>query len=113
STASDTIISGGRDAMLLIWKKVDASWQHSGEIPAHLYTVKHLSLSPDGLLLASASRDKSFKICDAQTLKLLKVMYQKKMEASHSHSINRLLWLDDSTLLTTGDDKKIIAWRID
>lgn len=108
----NTLVSAGRDATFIIWKKTDHQWISAQSIPAHMYTVNHLSLSPNGQLLASASRDKTFKIWDAQTMKLLKVINRQKVEAAHTHSINRVLWLDDQTLLTTGDDKKIIAWQV-
>lgn len=109
---ASTIVSGGRDATMIVWKKVNQTWSAEQTIPAHMYTINHLCLSPNGKYLASASRDKSFKIWDAHSMKLLKVMDQKKMEAAHSHSVNRVLWLDEETLLTTGDDKRIIAWRL-
>jgi WD40 repeat protein len=74
--------------------------------------VNHLSLSPNKKLLASASRDKTIKIWDAESLELLKVLDRTKYPTSHTHSVNRLLWLNDDTLISTGDDRKVICWKI-
>lgn len=112
SLDKNTFISGGRDASFIVWKKNDDVWTKDISIVAHMYTVNHLSVSPNGKFLASASRDKTFKIWDTESLQLLKVIDHQKVTESHSHSINRLLWLDDETLLTTGDDKRIIAWKV-
>lgn len=106
------IVSSGRDAIFLVWEKEDDKWIEKQKIQAHLYTVNHMTLSPNKELLASGSRDKTIKIWDAQTLELLKVIDYQKYPESHMHSINRLLWLDDETLISTGDDRKIISWSI-
>lgn len=112
SLDENRLITAGRDAVFLIWEKENAQWIHTQTIPAHLYTVNHLSISPDGKLLASASRDKTFKIWDAATLTLLKVMDQSKFSEAHTHSVNRLLWMGNQHLISTGDDKKIFSWQI-
>lgn len=108
-----TLLSGGRDAMLRKWESKELhQWQETQALPAHMYTINHLLLSPDQKILASASRDKSVKIWDAETLQLLKVMDRPKYEAAHTHSVNRLLWLDHETLLSAGDDKRILSWQV-
>jgi WD40 repeat protein len=109
-----TLLSGGRDAMLRKWQQNDnGQWQETLSLAAHLFTINHLCLSSDGSLLASASRDKTVKIWDTATLRLLKVLDRPKFEAAHTHSVNRMLWLDEHILLSAGDDKRIIAWRIE
>lgn len=109
---SQTFVSGGRDAVFHIWKKQSDAWKSTSTIPAHLYTVNHLTLSPDGKILASASRDKSIKLWDAKQLRLHKVIDRSKFPQSHTHSVNRLLWIDHNLFLSTGDDRKIILWKI-
>jgi WD40 repeat protein len=48
-----------------------------------------------------------------ETLELKKVIDLEKM-LGHSHSVNTLLWLEDKQLLVSaGDDKKIMVWRLD
>ncbi|MCO5231167.1 MAG: hypothetical protein M9958_08425 [Chitinophagales bacterium] len=106
------IISAGRDAIFHIWEKKDKQWEHQEMIPAHLYTVNHIIKSPEGKYIASAGRDKTIKIWDTQTMKLLKVLDRDKYTASHSHSVNRLLWMSEHELISAGDDRKIIYWKI-
>jgi WD40 repeat protein len=105
-----TLISGGRDAMIRKWVLNDG-WQEEVSLPAHMFTINHLLLSPNGKYLASAGRDKEVKIWDANTLRLLKVIDRLKYPDAHTHSVNRLLWMDDHTLLSTGDDKRILSWK--
>jgi WD40 repeat protein len=109
---SNRFISAGRDAVFMVWLRENNHWKNTETIPAHLYTVNHLSLSPNKKLLASASRDKTIKIWDAESLELLKVLDRTKYPTSHTHSVNRLLWLNDDTLISTGDDRKVISWKI-
>jgi WD40 repeat protein len=106
------MLSGGRDALLKRWELIDNEWEIKQSIPAHLYTINHLALSPDKKHLASASRDKTIKIWDINTLNLLKVLDLGKFEAAHTHSVNRVLWADEEQLLSAGDDKKILGWII-
>lgn len=113
-TDEHTLLSGGRDAMLRRWQlHENGQWEENYSLAAHLFTINHLCLSPDGRLLATAGRDKTVKIWDSASLKLLKVLDRPKFEAAHTHSVNRLLWLDVHTLISAGDDKRIIAWQVD
>lgn len=105
-------VSAGRDAVFMIWERKNEQWKNTETIQAHLYTVNHLTISPNKKLFASGSRDKTIKIWDAQSLKLLKVLDRDKFPENHSHSVNRLLWLNNNQLISTGDDKKIISWKI-
>jgi WD40 repeat protein len=108
------LLSGGRDAMLKKWTlQAEGNWAKQTEIKAHLYTINHLQLSPNGALLASAGRDKTVKIWNTQNLQLLKVIDRAKFDAAHTHSVNRILWLDNQMLLSTGDDKRILSWSIE
>lgn len=108
----EQIVSGGRDAMMKCWKLKDNQWEIEHTIPAHMFTINHLALSPDKKLLASASRDKTIKIWDAESFKLLKVLDLGKYEAAHTHSVNRVLWANERQLVSAGDDKKILGWII-
>ncbi|MCO5234552.1 MAG: hypothetical protein LC105_13485 [Chitinophagales bacterium] len=112
SIHDNCIISAGRDAVFHIWKKINKQWVHQEMIQAHLYTVNHISKSPDERYLASAGRDKTIKIWDTKSMKLLKVLNKDKYSESHSHSVNRLLWMSETELISTGDDRKIIYWKI-
>ncbi len=103
------LLSGGRDAMLRVWD-IKRDWALHSEQPAHWYTINHLCFSPDGLLFATASRDRTLKIWDAQTFELLKVIDTLRF-GGHTRSVNRLLWLSEG-LLSCGDDRLIICWKI-
>ncbi len=109
------LLTGGRDAHLKewIWNHESTEWLIKQSIPAHNYTLNKIVQSPDKKLIATSSRDKTIKIWDNATLLLLKVINIEKFPKGHSHSINTLLWIDNKTLLSAGDDKKIIAWKID
>ena len=100
------LLSGGRDAMLRVWKTDD--FLPVSEQPAHWFTVNHIVFSPDGALFATASRDKTIKIWDAETFSLLKVLDVIR-DNGHVNSVNRLLWLPDG-LISAGDDRRALIW---
>ena len=107
------LLTGGRDAMLRIWSSslLTPHFSLLQELPAHWFTINHLAFSPDGKWLATASRDKTIKIWDAATLELLKVVDTLRY-GGHTHSVNRLLWLADGTLVSCGDDRAVMWWAI-
>ncbi len=103
------LLSGGRDAQLHIYdleKQIELE-----KIAAHLLHIKDIIYIPKFELLASSSMDKSIKLWDAHTYTLLKVLDKPKYIA-HSSSINKLLMIQDETLLSVSDDKNIIAWKL-
>lgn len=108
------LLTGGRDAMLKQWNwdHETLEWKPDVTIPAHNYTINKISVSPDNSLIATASRDKTVKLWSYEDLKLLKVLDRGKFDAAHTHSVNTLKWLDATTLLSAGDDKRIISWKI-
>ena len=117
------LLSGGRDAHLKKWL-LPAPGEVKGELqssravslqqslPAHTFTINDLAFSPNGQLLATASRDKLVKLWDANSLQLLKVA-EIVRDRGHVNSVNALLWVDDQTLLSAGDDRRILEWKVD
>ncbi len=102
------IISGGKDAYLNFWNSDNFELLLS--IPAHNYAIYSIDFSPSGKYFATASRDKTIKIWDAESLKMLTRINNEKNNG-HIHSVNKILWMKDF-LLTAGDDKKIIGWKV-
>lgn len=105
------LVSGSRDAKLIGWD-VANSYKKSNEVNAHLFAINDIVTNPNGDLLATCSMDKSIKIWDAETLKLLKVI-DRGRHAGHGTSINKLLWTSfNNQLLSCSDDRTISAWEI-
>ncbi len=104
------LLMGGRDAHLRFFT-AGFSKRNFSPIPAHAATINDLAFSPDGQYLATASRDKTVKLWDAATYRLLKVC-EVVRDRGHVNSVNTLLWLDDKTLITAGDDRRILTWEL-
>jgi WD40 repeat protein len=104
------IVSGGRDARLQFFD-LAFSKDLPSPLDAHNSTINDLAFSPNGRYLATASRDKTVKLWDAKTWELLKVC-EVVRDRGHVNSVNTLLWLDDETLITAGDDRRILTWKL-
>jgi len=108
-----TFISAGRDAKLQLQQQDSSSnWEMRTSVAAHLYGIHDIALHPEKPVLASASMDKTVKIWDAESLRLLRVL-DRGRHGGHAHSVNQLCWLADSDLLLScSDDRSILAWNI-
>lgn len=104
------LLSGGRDAQMRLWSK-EILGLAERTVPAHMFTINKLIYSPDKKYFITASRDKSFKIWDAETLDLLKVIERPKF-AAHTHSVNTALWIKQDIIISAGDDKTIKIWQL-
>ena len=79
--------------------------------PAHWFTINAIAFHPNGQFFATASRDKTIKIWDANTFELLKVL-EVIRDKGHVNSVNALLWHPyQELLLSAGDDRSIIIWE--
>jgi WD40 repeat protein len=106
----NTLLAGEKDAQL---HQIDLSSMKSiQKLPAHYWAIYDIAFSPNGMYFATASRDKTVKIWDAENYVVLKRFEGQKYKA-HSHSVNKLLWLNQKQLLSTGDDGSIRLWGID
>lgn len=108
------LLTGGRDAMLKQWLWNDGvqAWKGDQSIAAHNFTVNKIAISPDKHFVATSSRDKTIKIWGFKSLDLLKVINLEKYPGSHTHSVNTIMWLDKHTLISAGDDRRMISWKI-
>jgi WD40 repeat protein len=104
----DVFLSGGKDAHLNTWSGSNYRLQES--IPAHNYAIYSIAFSPSGTFYATGSRDKTIKIWDSDDNRFLARIDLEK-NGGHLNSVNKLLWMKN-VLLSAGDDRKIIAWRI-
>jgi WD repeat-containing protein 61 len=108
------LVTAGRDARLIRWDLQPDSglWEAGISVPAHMFAIHDVKVSPHRKILATAGTDKTIKIWDADNLKLLRVI-DKIRYAGHGHSINQLLWLQNpEVLLSCSDDRTISAWDI-
>jgi len=110
SEDGEKLFSGSRDAQLKVWDMNSPSDHRS--LAAHLLTINSIEeLSSMGLIV-TGSRDKSFKFWDIESEKLIKVIHKDKVP-SHTHSVNKLLWLGyENMLISAGDDRQLLAWKV-
>jgi WD repeat-containing protein 61 len=105
------LLSGSRDAYLNVWD-IENEYALIHHIPAHNYAIYSIVFSPDKKFFATGSRDKTIKIWDAENFELL-LRIDKTQHEGHSHSVNKILWSDFTDyLISTGDDKAIMVWKI-
>jgi WD40 repeat protein len=99
------VLSGGKDGHLRTWGIDGLRPIHA--FPAHAGTIYRIRFDPTGTICSTAGRDKTVKLWDAATLDP-----QGRFDRSsngHARSVNALLWID-GTLISAGDDGRIIAW---
>ena len=101
------LITGGRDGHLRAWR-MQGNWEKVLDVPAHQGSIYTIAFSPDGKYIATASRDKTAKVWEAESLEPIARL--DRIAGGHTHSVNTLMWLSDGTLLTAGDDKRIVRW---
>lgn len=106
------LLSAGRDAHLHV-REATGDYAMRKDIVAHMYAINNVAFSPDGKHFVTCSMDKSIKIWDAKTYRLLKVI-DKARHAGHGTSVNKLLWTTfDNILLSASDDRTISAWKLE
>ncbi|NQX91974.1 MAG: hypothetical protein HRT74_07610 [Flavobacteriales bacterium] len=102
----ELILSSGGDGLL-------KAWNQNGEellsVQAHYQAIYGMSCTKDNLV--TASRDKSFKTWDLQSLDHQSTV-AKPGNGEHTHSINAIHYDESSSrLITVGDDRRIVFWE--
>lgn len=106
------LLSVGRDAKIKRWFIDSENTRLVQEVPAHIYAIHDVVVSPDQQFFASASMDKTIKIWRAIDLALLKVIDAPRY-GFHKNSVNKLLWSTyQDYLVSASDDKNISIWKI-
>lgn len=122
---SPYFISGGRDALLKLWKNDTDTNDSILEIAAHLYTINSIVFHPNNSqLFATGSRDKTIKVWNIDMkdsevskhnkpeIQLMKVVNTVKY-GCHINSVNALFWSSYHNWLISGsDDRSLIVWEI-
>ncbi|ANQ48274.1 WD40 repeat domain-containing protein [Flammeovirga sp. MY04] len=110
STDGKFLLSGSRDAHMRVWN-LDGFIETQEDIVAHMYTINDISFSPNGDYFATCSKDKSIKVWRRSDFRLLKVI-DKARHAGHGTSVNRLLWLNNTIIVSVSDDHSASAWDV-
>lgn len=106
-TTDKTLVTGGRDAHLRMWKVQRETAEEVNAIPAHNFAIYHIALNDEGLL-ATASRDKTVKVWNPSIMQKPQRLLEK-LTTSHRNSVNDVIWVNGQ-LFSAGDDKLIKVW---
>lgn len=110
SVSDKVLVSGGRDAHIKIWHHTKKSWSVFKSIPAHNFAIYQISYNPTLKIYATVSRDKTVKLWD-ENFEILARLNKENYEG-HLNSVNTILWANDYTIASAGDDRSIIIWKI-
>jgi len=104
------LLVGLKEAYLVEWDLM--MYQKVNEFPAHNWAIYNLQQFPNTPYVISASRDKTIKVWDVDTLKPLQRIQFPKSKG-HTHSVNALLPLSiNKYLISTGDDRRVKVWKV-
>ncbi|KAA9338353.1 WD40 repeat domain-containing protein [Hymenobacter busanensis] len=105
------LLAAGRDAHLRAYD-VAADYRENLTVVAHLFAINHLAFSPNGQFFATCSMDKSIKLWEASTGRLLRVV-DRARSAGHGTSVNRLFWSGrQNRLVSCSDDRSLAVWQL-
>lgn len=107
NTKKGEMLTGGRDALLKIWKNFGLEQT----INAHWFHINFIALNTSQNYFVTCSLDKSIKIWNAKNNELLKVINNEKYEA-HQSSVNKILWIGINRFISCSDDRMIMCFEI-
>ncbi|KAJ2825011.1 ribosome assembly [Coemansia erecta] len=100
------LVSGSDDFTMYLWDPV-ASNKPIARMVGHQKLVNHVSFSPDGRLIASASFDNSVKLWDGSTGKFITSL------RGHVAAVYQVCWSADSRmLLSASKDSTLKIWDL-
>ncbi|AEA45628.1 WD40 repeat domain-containing protein [Fluviicola taffensis] len=102
--SQNRIITAGRDAHLVI---SDLNYQVIQKTPLHHQTI--YGLIRIGNQFITSSMDKTIKVWKSNFKEIDQKMEFKN--GGHNRSVNGLVFIDEQTFASYGDDKKIIVWK--
>lgn len=108
---TQTIITGGRGAILYFLDGEIVSNEIDNQIKAHLLHIHSLALHDNQSYFLSSSMDKTIKLWDFNERKLLKVIDNEKNNG-HTSSVNKILWFDRNRFISCSDDRTIKCFEI-
>lgn len=107
SSDGKRLASCGADGAIAIFDRNESGTWRSMIIEDHADWVNAIAWSPDGTKVVSASRDKTSKVFDATTGKLI-ITFN-----GHGHNVSDALFtLDGKRIASAGDDFKVRVWTI-
>jgi WD repeat-containing protein 61 len=102
------ILCAGKDALIYA---VNVATNQRFNFPAHNFGIYKLITIANTNLIASCSRDKSIKLWDVRDYSFQQKLTREQRNG-HSASVNNMLYDPlSNTLISVGDDKRIIAWK--
>ena len=103
------LYSAGKDGYIRIWE-LGSPPLCIKQIPAHNFGIYDLLFMQNGKSMLSISRDKSIKLWDIDSMKVIQKLERK--HGGHSHAVNAITKISETEFVSVGDDKRLIYWDI-
>ena len=106
-TVTNSYLVGGHDGYLFVVDSLTNSVL--SKIAAHkgaIYSIKQINEN----YFATSSRDKTVKIWETKTMKVIQKLDLKV--GGHKNSVNDILLYNNELLVSCSDDSKIIGWKL-
>lgn len=102
----EILVTGSDDFTMFLWSP-NQSNKPIARLTGHQALVNHVAFSPDGHYISSASFDKSIKVWNATTGKLIHSL------RGHVNSVYQIAWSADSRLLAScSKDSTVKVWHV-